>query len=77
MTTRAPRPGTQGILSPRGLFDMERRVLDHEGHRVEVTQPYGCPRNGTMGHMYVNCVTCTEGERPFFIGLVLISSFVR
>ncbi len=46
--TRAPKAGTVGILSPRGLFDMEPRVLAHEGHRVQVTQPYGCPKNGTM-----------------------------
>ena len=82
-TSRAPRPGTTGTLNPTGLFDLaDARVTDHTGHQVQVTQPYGCPKNGTLGHMYVNCLTCSDTDdqgrgKVFFVGLVLISSFAR
>lgn len=72
MTTRAPRVGTQGTINPVGLFDLcDTRVTAHTGHTAKVVQPFGCPKNGTMGHMYVDCVTC-DNE---FVGLILISSF--
>jgi len=76
---RAPRAGTAHMLSPAGLLDMfDARVTDHTGHTVIVTQPHGCPRNGTMGMAYVNCDTCSiPDERPFFVGLVNIASLVR
>lgn len=74
---RAPRVGTTGILYKLAIMDLDSRVMPHTGHQVEVTQPYGCPRNGTFGHMYVNCLTCSEGERVFFLGLVCIGSFFR
>ena len=82
-TSRAPRPGATGTLTPIGLFDLaDKRVTAHTGHQVVVTQPYGCPRNGTMGHMYVNCLTCSDTDaqgrgKVFFVWLVLIYSFVR
>ena len=34
-----------------------------------MVQPVGCPRNGTMGHCYVEDV-----KTKAFIGLVLVSS---
>jgi len=39
------------------------------GDRVVVTQPYGTPRNGTMGMTYVN-----DAESGEFRGLVLKKS---
>lgn len=39
------------------------------GTRVVKCQPYGCPRNGTMGHCYVE--DATTGA---FYGLVLENS---
>jgi hypothetical protein len=42
------------------------------GTRVVKTQPFGCPKNGTMGHAYVN--DAVTGE---FYGLVLANSLKR
>jgi hypothetical protein len=68
--TRTPRVGTVHTLKPVGLFDlMDSRVMAHEGEQVKVVQPFGCPKNGTMGHLYVE--RADTGE---FIGLVLVSS---
>ena len=41
------------------------------GTVVVKTQPFGCPRNGTMGHCYVE-----DGETGEFYGLVLVNSLV-
>ena len=87
-STRAPRVGTIRILQPAGLLDMfDNRVTDHTGHTVEVSQPYGCPRNGTMGQCYVDCVTCgaekarildiDPGKSRVFIGLVNLASLTK
>jgi hypothetical protein len=48
------------LLDPRGVA---------RGTRVVKTQPYGCPKNGTMGHCYV--MGADTGE---FYGLVLEAS---
>lgn len=85
---RAPRVGSKRILQPVGLLDLrDERVTVHTGHTVEVTQPFGCPKNGTMGHCYVDCVTCGAAKAELlsidpaksriFIGLVLISSLTK
>lgn len=58
-------------------MDLDSRVIPHTGHQVEVTQPFGCPKNGTFGHCYVNCLTCSEGERVFFLGLVCLGSMYK
>ena len=72
---RAPRVGSVRILHPAGIMDkFDDRVTDHTGHQVELTQPYGCPKNGTMDMAYVNCLTCAEGEQTFFVGLVNLTS---
>lgn len=46
----APRTGSIRILRPAGLLDTtDTRVTKFAGRKVRVIQPYGCPRNGTMG----------------------------
>ena len=75
-----PRVGSKRTLEPAGLLDMfDQRVTDHTGHKVQLTQPYGCPKNGTMGMAYVNCLDCTDegAQRPFFVGLVNVASLVN
>jgi hypothetical protein len=77
---RAPRAGTKHILRPAGLLDLvSERVTMHDGHQVELTQPYACPKNGRMGMAYVNCLDCNEasGAKPYFIGLVNLASLGR
>lgn len=77
-STRAPRVGTIRILQPAGLLDItDKRVTDHTSHVVELTQPYGCPKNGTMGMAYVNCLTCNPGEATVFVGLVNLASLAK
>ena len=79
-STRAPRVGTKRTLQPAGLLDITSvRVTEHTGHQVELTQPYGCPKNGTMGMAYVDCLTCTaaDGLHRKFVGLVNIASLVK
>ena len=76
-TTRAPRVGSKRILNPAGLLDItSARVTDHTGHQVELTQPYGCPKNGTMAMAYVDCLDCTaaDGLHRKFVGLVNLAS---
>lgn len=58
-------------LEPAGLLDRgDSRVTAHAGAEVQKVQPHGCPRNGTMGMVYVQTV---EGD---FIGLVSEHSLV-
>jgi hypothetical protein len=59
-------------LEPAGLMDRtDSRVMKHAGAEVHKVQPYGTPKNGTMGQIYVQTV---EGE---FIGLVSKHSLVK
>ena len=51
--TTVPRTGSRWTLTPVGFDAWDTRVTPYAGRVVEVTQPYGCPRNGTMGHLYV------------------------
>lgn len=60
------------LLLPVGMDRFDRRVKQHEGQSVQKTQPAGCPRNGTMGHTYVQL---TESGK--FVGLVLTNSLVK
>jgi hypothetical protein len=46
----------------------DSRVTQWSDDIVRVVQPYGCPRNGTMGHCFV------ENRAGEFIGLVLVAS---
>lgn len=41
------------------------------GTLVVKTQPFGCPKNGTMGHTYVK-----DAESGEFYGLVLTASLI-
>lgn len=59
-------------LDPVGFDLFTERVLAHAGATVRKVQPFGCPRNGTMGHCYVERVDTGE-----FIGLVLLNSLKR
>jgi hypothetical protein len=59
-------------LEPAGLMDRtDARVTGYAGREVQVIQPFGCPKNGTMGMTYVQTV---EGD---FIGLVSKRSLVK
>ncbi len=76
---RTPRVGAVRTFEPV-LFDLvsanTRNVV--KGTKVRVVQPYGCPKNGTMGMCYVEYANGTgEGSTPEFIGLVCINSLVK
>lgn len=62
--------GTVYIFEPVGLDLFDRRKHQPKaGTRVRKTQPVGTPRNGTMGHTYVE-----DAETGEFYGLVLTAS---
>jgi hypothetical protein len=66
---RSPRVGSIKTYKPVP-FD---RFYEHtawipEGMKLRVIQPYGCPKNGTMGMCYV------EELNGDFVGLVCINS---
>jgi hypothetical protein len=59
-------------LAPQGILDCtDGRVTEHKGVEVHKVQPHGCPRNGTMGMVYVQVA-----ETGQFIGLVSKYSLV-
>lgn len=62
------RTGSLYMLRPVGCDATDNRVTQWSDYIVKVVQPYGCPKNGTMGHCFVETRT---GE---FIGLVLVNS---
>jgi hypothetical protein len=70
MKTPSPRVGAIRYFNPV-LFDKwQRNTMNIQvGTRVRVVQPYGCPRNGTMGMCYVD-----NDETGEFIGLVCVNS---
>jgi hypothetical protein len=57
------------IYNAVGLDAWENRHGLENGTKVVKTQPFGCPKNGTMGHCYV-----ASAETGAFIGLVLVNS---
>lgn len=60
-------------FQPVGMDIFDRRAHQPErGTRVVKTQPAGCPRNGTMGHCYVE-----DAETGRFYGLVLVNSLQK
>lgn len=60
-------------FEPVGMDVFDRRAHQPErGTRVVKTQPYGCPKNGTMGHCYVE-----DAETGAFYGLVLENSLQK
>ena len=57
-------------FEPVGLDLFDRKAyMPIPGDLVYKTQPYGTPRNGTMGMAYVN-----DAETDEFRGLVLLAS---
>lgn len=60
------------IFRPVGWDIFDRRANQPApGTRVVKTQPFGCPKNGTMGHVYV-----ADAETGHFYGLVHKNSLV-
>jgi hypothetical protein len=60
-------------FEPVGVDVWDRRAHQPAaGTRVVKTQPYGCPKNGTMGHAYVK-----DAETGQFYGLVLLASLKK
>jgi hypothetical protein len=58
------------VFKPVGLDVFDRRSHQPKPGTVVVkTQPYGCPRNGTMRHCYVE-----DAATGAFYGLVLEAS---
>lgn len=50
----------------------DKRVMAHNEAVVHIVQPYGCPKNGTMGMVYVQ--HAASGD---FIGLVCRALLVK
>jgi hypothetical protein len=64
------KKGKVFIYEPVGLDVFDKKMhAPALGARVVKTQPYGCPRNGTMGMCYVQ-----GAESGEFHGLVLLAS---
>lgn len=60
-------------FEPVGMDVWDRRRNQPEPGTVVVkTQPAGCPKNGTMGHVFV-----ADAETGAFYGLVLKNSLTR
>ncbi len=66
---KAPRKGSKWVFQACGWDIYDRRsYTPNDGDIVKVCQPYGCPKNGTMGMCYV------ETPKGEFIGMVAIGS---
>lgn len=64
---------TKYVFEPVGLdLFAPRKGQPEAGTEVVKTQPFGCPKNGTMGFTYVQ--DAVTGE---FYGLVLLNSLTR
>ena len=65
-----PKRSRVFTFEPVGLDVFDRRAGQPErGTRVVKYQPYGCPKNGTMGHCFIKDAETGEGY-----GLVLLNS---
>ena len=65
--------GTVYVFEPVGWDVFDRRASQPEpGTLVRKTQPFGTPKNGTMGHVYVE-----DAETGAFYGLVMKNSLRR
>ena len=60
------------LLAPIGLDATDPRVAPYVEAEVQIIQPPGCPKNGTMGCVYVQVAKTGE-----FIGLVLKASLLK
>jgi hypothetical protein len=69
---KSPRIGAVRTYKPV-MFDKfyEHTADVPEGTKLRVIQPYGCPKNGTMGMCYVEYLDGT------FLGLVCINSLEK
>jgi hypothetical protein len=64
--------GTTHVFTPAGLDVWDARPHQPKpGQKVRIVQPRSVPRNGTMGHVYVE-----DAETGNFHGLVLKSSLL-
>lgn len=74
MAAKAKRPvKARFVFEPVGFDVFDRRPNQPKPGTVVVkVQPFGCPRNGTMGHCFVE--DAATGE---FYGLVLLNSLTR
>ena len=66
---KTPRKGSRHIFQAAGwdVFDPKPNTPAN-GTEVKVCQPFGCPKNGTMGFCFIEDM---DGQ---FIGLVSIAS---
>lgn len=68
---KSPRVGTVCKWNPVPLDILDSRFELPIGTKVRVIQPSGCPKNGTMGHCYI------ETLDNQFLGLVCIKSLEK
>jgi hypothetical protein len=68
------KKGTQVFeFQPVGADRWDRRANQPTpGTLVRKVQPHGCPRNGTMGHCFVE-----DADTGTFYGLVLLNSLQK
>ena len=59
--TNKVRVGQTYIYIPNMLDKIDVRTDLQDGETVRVIQPFGCPRNGTMGHTFVQRMDGTWG----------------
>lgn len=71
-TTRCKPQGKATYRIKAVLIDRQSAHVPEDGTLVYKTQPYGCPRNGTMGQCYV-----ADAETGRFIGMVSLNSLER
>jgi len=59
--TNKVRVGQTYIYSPNLLDKIDGRTNLQDGETVRVIQPFGCPRNGTMDHTFVQRIDGSRG----------------
>jgi hypothetical protein len=59
--TNKVRVGQTYIYIPNMLDKIDGSTDLQDGETVRVIQPFGCPRNGTMGHTFVQRMDGTWG----------------
>lgn len=71
---KTPRKGSVWFFRPSSMsWDVIDKQFDLPFNtQVQVVQPYGCPKNGTMGHCYIS-----NAKTKAFIGLVQVSSLQK
>tara|TARA_Y100000034_G_scaffold102446_1_gene127318 strand:+ start:3589 stop:3831 length:243 start_codon:yes stop_codon:yes gene_type:complete len=60
------------IYHPIGIDFFDPKVPIEDGRVVVKVQPYGCPKNGTLGHCYIG-----DPDTKEMIGLVLEKSLTE